>query len=98
MTLKPFQKRYLRGQAHHLRAFLHSGAKGITESFLSEVGLALNQHELIKVKLSAVDRDERATMIAQVAQATRADIVQVIGHTVTLFRRNPEEPKIALPA
>ena len=97
MTLKPSQKRYLRGQAHHLRAFLHSGAKGITESFLSEIGLALDQHELIKVKLAAGDRDQRAQMIAQVADATRADIVQVIGHTVTLFRRNPQEPKVALP-
>lgn len=98
MTLKPSQKRYLRSQAHHLKAFLHSGAKGITDAFLSEVGLALDQHELIKVKLAAGDRDQRAVMIAQVADGTRADVVQVIGHTVTLFRRNPDEPKIAMPS
>ncbi|MBX3725903.1 MAG: ribosome assembly RNA-binding protein YhbY [Xanthomonadales bacterium] len=97
MELKPTQKRYLRGQAHHVRAVLQSGAKGITEAFLAEVGVALDQHELIKLKLAAEDRPARAAMVAQVADATGASVVQTIGHTVVLFRRNRDEPKIALP-
>ncbi len=97
MSLKPTQKRYLRGQAHHLKPVLQSGAKGVTDAFLAEVGVALDQHELIKIKLAGGDRDERATLLAEVTGRTGADVVQTIGHTVVLFRRNRDEPKIALP-
>jgi RNA-binding protein len=98
MNLKPTQKRYLRGQAHHLKAVLQSGAKGVTDAFLAEVGVALDQHELIKLKLAVGDREERSAMIEQVVAATGASLVQSIGHTIVLFRRNRDEPKIALPA
>lgn len=98
MTLKPAQKRYLRGQAHHLKAVLQSGAKGVTEPFLAEVGVALDQHELIKLKLAASDREERAAMIDRITSATGASLVQAIGHTIVLFRRNRDDPKIAIPA
>lgn len=98
MTLKAPQKRYLRSQAHHLKAFMHSGNKGITDAFVAELDQVLDQHELVKVRLAAGDRTERTAMIEQLAQASGADIVQTIGHTVTLFRRNAAEPKIALPA
>lgn len=98
MTLKPVQKRYLRGQAHHLKAILQSGAKGVTDPFLAEVGVALDQHELIKLKLAAGDREARRTMIEQITTATGANLVQSIGHTIVLFRRNPDDPKIAIPA
>lgn len=98
MNLKPAQKRYLRGQAHHIKPVLQSGAKGVTDAFIAEVGVALDQHELIKLKLAATDREERAEMIAQITAATGASLVQSIGHTAILFRRNRDEPKIALPA
>lgn len=98
MNLKPAQKRYLRGQAHHIKPVLQSGAKGVTEAFIAEVGVALDQHELIKLKLAASDREERAQMIARITAATGASLVQSIGHTAILFRRNRDEPKIALPA
>jgi RNA-binding protein len=98
MNLKPAQKRYLRGQAHHIKPVLQSGAKGVTDAFIAEVGVALAQHELIKLKLAATDREERAEMIAQITSATGASLVQTIGHTAILFRRNRDEPKIALPA
>lgn len=98
MNLKPTQKRYLRSQAHHLKPVLQSGNKGVTEAFVAEVGVALDQHELIKVKLAAGDREERGAMIDQLAADTGASVVQTIGHIVVLFRRNRDEPKIALPA
>jgi RNA-binding protein len=98
MNLKPTQKRYLRSQAHHLKPVLQSGNKGVTAAFVAEVGVALDQHELIKVKLAAGDREERKAMIDQLAADSGASVVQTIGHIVVLFRRNRDEPKIALPA
>ena len=98
MNLKPTQKRYLRSQAHHLKPVLQSGNKGVTPAFIAEVGVALDQHELIKVKIAAGDREERGAMIDELVAGTGASIVQTIGHFVVLFRRNRDEPKIALPA
>lgn len=98
MSLKPSQKRYLRSHAHHLKPVLQSGAKGVSDAFLAEVGVALDQHELIKLKLAVGDRDERSAMITEVTRRTGADLVQSIGHTIVLFRRNRDEPKIPLPA
>ena len=88
----------LRGQAHHPKPVLQSGAKGVTPAFLAELGVALDQHELIKIRLAAADRDERAALVEQVLTASGASLVQSIGHTLVLFRRNRDEPKIALPA
>ncbi len=98
MKLTSSQKRYLRSQAHHLKPVLQSGSKGVSDAFIAEVGVALDQHELIKVKIAAGDRGERGAMIDQLAAATGAAVVQMIGHIVVLFRRNPDGPRIALPS
>ena len=46
-ALTAAQTRFLRGQAHDLRAMLQAGAKGVSEALVAEVDLALEQHELI---------------------------------------------------
>jgi RNA-binding protein len=73
------------------------GAKGATPAVVKELDLALSHHELVKVKLSGGDKDEREAQITYLTEATRAESVQQIGHTVVLFRRNEDEPKLALP-
>src|SRR5689334_20297156 len=91
------QIRFLRGQAHDLKAMLQAGGKGINDALVSEVGQALDQHELIKVKVPADDREVRDAMIADLAERTGAALVQRIGHTAVLFRPNPEKRRIVLP-
>ena len=51
MPLTSFQKRYLRGLAHSLSPVVMLGQKGVTPSLVAELGLALNHHELVKVRL-----------------------------------------------
>ena len=34
---------------------------------------------------------------AELAEATKSDVVQTIGNKLVLFKRNPQEPKIELP-
>jgi RNA-binding protein len=97
MSLSPNQKRYLRGLAHALRAVILTGNKGVTPAVIKELSLALDQHELVKVKLGD-DRDERKVQIAALAEASRAELVQSIGRVATFYRRNDEKPKLALPA
>ncbi|MDO1528642.1 ribosome assembly RNA-binding protein YhbY [Fulvimonas sp. R45] len=97
MALSPSQRRYLRSLAHDLSPVVLLGAKGATEAVLKELDGALSHHELVKVKLSGGDKEEREAQIAFLAEGTGAENVQQIGHTVVLFRRNEDEPKLALP-
>ena len=59
ITLTSAQTRFLRGQAHGLKAILQVGGKGISDTLVEEVANALEHHELIKVKIAAEDRDAR---------------------------------------
>ena len=95
--LSPTQRRYLRSLAHDLRPVILLGNKGATEAVAKELGQALDIHELVKVKLSGGDKDERQEQIAFLAGQAGAETVQEIGHVVVLFRRNEQDPKLALP-
>ena len=97
MALSPSQRRYLRSLAHDLHPVILLGAKGATEAVVKELDLALSHHELVKVKLSGGDKEERQQQIDVLAEGTRSESVQQIGHIVVLFRRNEDEPKLALP-
>jgi RNA-binding protein len=97
MSLSSSQKRYLRGLAHGLNPVIQVGNKGVTPALVKELGNALDQHELVKVKIAGEDRDVRAEQIDALAEQSDAEVVQRIGHVACYFRRNEEEPKIALP-
>lgn len=80
----------LKARAHHLKPVVSVGAAGLSEAVLTEVGLALDHHELIKVKIGAADRDERRLLMQVLCEKTGAELVQHIGHTAVLYRPRPE--------
>src|SRR5690606_9780299 len=96
-VLTAVQNRFLRGQAHDLKAMLQVGGKGVTDAVVAEVSGALEHHELIKVKVAAEDREARDAIIAELATRTDAALVQRIGHVAILYRPNPEQRRIVLP-
>ena len=96
MSLTNVQTRYLRGLAHKLKPVVYLGQKGVTPSVLAELDAALTVHELVKVKLAG-EREEKAGLVEQLAREAKAEVVQKIGHVVSLFRRNTEKPRVALP-
>lgn len=96
-VLTSAQTRFLRGQAHDLKAMLQVGGKGVTEALAAEVDLALEHHELIKVKVAAEDREARDAMIGELCERTGAALVQRIGHTAVLYRASREKRQIVLP-
>jgi RNA-binding protein len=97
MALSSSQNRYLRSLAHDLSPVVLLGNKGATAAVVKELGQALDIHELVKVKLSGGDKDERQAQIDFLIAGTAAEQIHQIGHVVVLFRRNTDEPKIALP-
>lgn len=97
MSLSNPQKRYLRGLAHALKPLIQIGKLGITDALIDEFAIALDRHELVKVKLAGDDRDDRDQQITELTQRTRAELVQRVGKTACYYRRNEDEPKLALP-
>ncbi|MDX1345558.1 MAG: ribosome assembly RNA-binding protein YhbY [Sedimenticolaceae bacterium] len=96
MSLTAAQKRFLRSRAHHLKPVVMVGQHGLNENILTEVGIALDAHELIKVKIAA-ERDERAAITQAIVEHSGAELVQTIGQMSVLYRRNEKKPKIQLP-
>jgi len=97
LALTPAQNRFLRGQAHGLKALMQVGGKGVTPALLAELDQLLERHELVKVKVGAEDREVRDHLIGELAGQTGAALVQRIGHTATLYRPSREKPTIILP-
>jgi RNA-binding protein len=80
----------LRAEAHHLSPTVHVGAHGLTESLVESLEDALRTRELVKVKLGRASDLAARDAAADLATRTGAEVIQVIGRTVTLFRENPE--------
>ncbi|MGB1799716.1 MAG: ribosome assembly RNA-binding protein YhbY [Gammaproteobacteria bacterium] len=98
MALTNSQKKFLRQSAHHLKPTVWAGKNGITESLIAEIEEVLERHELIKIKCSLGEREERDAGIEEICKKTGADNVQRIGNIVTLYKQNPKNPVIKLPA
>jgi len=91
------QRRHLRALGHELKVVVHVGKGGIDDGLVAAVNQALDDHELVKVKVgeaAGVDRHEAAEAIAN---RTKSQVAQVLGYTVLLYRRHPQKPVIVLP-
>ena len=97
ISLTTAQTRFLRGQAHGLKAMLQVGGKGVTPAVAAEVAQALEHHELVKVKVAAEDREARSALVDALIAGTGAALVQRIGHTAVLYRPSREKRQIVLP-
>ena len=96
MELTNKQVRYLRGLAHKLNPAVQMGKAGYGPSLVGEVNRNLADHELIKVRLGADDRDEFESLAQLLAEETGAALVQTIGR-IAVYYREAEEPGIKLP-
>src|SRR5690606_18363500 len=70
VALTAAQTRFLRGQAHGLKALMQVGGKGLTPALVAELDQVLERHELVKVKVGADDREARDQLIAELASQT----------------------------
>ena len=91
------QKRYLRGLAHDLKPVILVGGKGVTDALVAELDLALERHELVKVKVAAEDREARDAWIETLVERSGAASIQRVGHVLTLYRPSSDKPQIVLP-
>ena len=97
MSLTSKQKRYLRSLAHKLKPVVMVGGAGISEGVINETDSRLAHHELIKVRVTGMERKARDAMSARLAAATGSELVNTIGHIAILYRRS-KKPQIKLPS
>jgi len=96
MSLTNRQLRYLRGLTHKLKPVVTVGDKGLSETVLAEIELALDHHELVKIKLRS-DRETRSAWTAEIERGFGAEPVHSIGQVSCFFRQNRKKPVIELP-
>ena len=86
MALTQDQKKRFRKIAHHLKPVVTVSDGGLSEGVMAELERALEDHELIKVKLNVMDRDDKAAVIDAICSETGATSAQTIGKIVVLYR------------
>jgi putative YhbY family RNA-binding protein len=91
IEITPAQRRALRATAHHLNPVVSISQKGLTPSVLSEIDRCLKAHELIKVRLYGIEREDRPALFAEIFAALECAEVQHIGNLLVLWRENPKE-------
>jgi len=103
-TVSTRARAHLRSLAHGLRPVVQIGGDGLTEAVVQATAEALAEHELIKVKLQQSFEGERKQAARELAEAAEADLTQVIGRVIVLYRprpkndpRNKDKPPISLP-
>jgi RNA-binding protein len=92
VPLSPAERRRLRARAHALKPVVLVGETGLSDGLLAEADRALETHELIKVRLPAVEREVRAALARALCEGLGAQQVQSIGRVLVLFRPRPPAP------
>jgi len=90
MELTGKQRRHLRSIGAKLSPIVTIGQKSLSDAVLAEVNYALDQNELIKLKLVSAEGKVRKELAAELAEVVKAHLVQVLGKSVLLYRENPE--------
>ena len=87
----------LRAEAHHLDVKVHIGHAGITPAILTSLDDVLRTHELVKLQVAKAGELDAKEAANDVANAMRAEVIQVIGRTFTVYRENPDLKRGELP-
>jgi RNA-binding protein len=86
-------RRALRGHGHHLSPVVQIGKGGASAGVLKQVEQALADHELVKVKVDADSPDDRFAAADELAALPGANIVQILGRAILVYKRHPQKPR-----
>ncbi|MCA1063479.1 ribosome assembly RNA-binding protein YhbY [Rossellomorea sp. AcN35-11] len=91
------QKRYLRSEAHHLNPVFQVGKGGVNENMIKTIGEAIEVRELMKISiLQNCDMDKKE-VADELSKGVGAEIVQIIGNTIVLYKESKENKQLILP-
>ena len=96
MPISADRKKEFRTIGHKLNPIVTIAANGLSESVLMELNRALDDHELIKVKLAIAEREDRKEVVAQLQALRNLELIQEVGKVVLLYRSNKKaNPKLS---
>lgn len=91
------QRAYLRGQAHAMDPIFQVGKGGISDTVIQQVDEVLEARELVKGKVLQNCMLTAKEAAEELAEETKAEVIQVIGSKFVLFRQNEKESIYTLP-
>lgn len=91
MALPKEKIKAFRGIGHNLNPVVTISENGITEGVQLELERALNDHELIKVKVSCGDREQKQELIKEMVSSCNCELVQTIGKVALVYRKAKEQ-------
>ncbi|OGX68476.1 MAG: RNA-binding protein [Paenibacillus sp. RIFOXYA1_FULL_44_5] len=91
------QKRYLRSMAHHLNPVFQVGKGGMNDHLIKHVEEVLEVRELIKVSILNNNMDDKDEIARELAEGSGAELVQLIGKTIVLYKESKDHKTIELP-
>jgi len=86
MSLTSKIKQQLKAKAHKLKPVIMIGNNGLTDAVNKEIERALHDHELIKIRIQANDRELRHALLHEICHIHKAESVQVIGRIGVIVR------------
>lgn len=96
MPINPERKKQFRTIGHKLNPIVTIAGNGLSDSVIAELKRALDDHELIKVKLGIAEREDRKLVVEELAQLPGVEIIQEIGKVVLLYKPNKKaNPKLS---
>lgn len=91
------QKSFLRSEAHHLQPIFQVGKGGVNPAMIKQIEEALEARELLKVSILQNNDDDKKEVAAALAEGAKAELVQLIGSTIVLYKESVNNKKINLP-
>lgn len=95
MTSK--QRAYLKGLAMNIDPIFQIGKSSLTPEVTEAIREAIDKRELIKISVLKNCMDDPKEIANVLAERTRAQVVQVIGKKIVLYKESKENKKIELP-
>ena len=86
-------RRALRGHGHHLSPIVQIGKAGVSAGVLQQVEQALADHELVKLRVDADSPEDRFTVADALADLPGANVVQILGRAILVYKRHPHHPR-----
>lgn len=91
------QKRYLRSLAHNIDPTFQIGKGGINENMVNQINETLENRELIKIHVLQNNFDDKNELAHIISEATKSELVQVIGSMIVLYKESQDNKEIHLP-
>ena len=96
MPISADRKKQFRTLGHKLKPIVTIAGNGLSESVIAELNRALDDHELIKVKLALTEREERVQITDELKQLPNTEVIQQIGKVALLYRASKKpNPKLS---